>query len=370
MRLCFIFNQAPSYVEAAYRLFDREFDVKWCLGDTGGGIREMDHSLLKDVTTFPIRRGRGGAYTLEGIARVTKDRSIDAYILLGEPKLTCMWRLPYLIRMRNPRAKIFFWTHGWYGKESRSRAFLKKLFFRPADGILLYGSHARDLMLNEGFRADKLHVIHNSLNYPVQSQLRSGIVPSEIYSRHFGNADPVLVMIGRLTIRKNLDMLLKAVAKLKDGGGRYNIVLIGEGEDRAKLEALAKDLGIERQVWFYGACYDEKTNAELVYNADMCVVPGDIGLTAMHAMMFGCPCITHDFFPNHGPEFESIHQDTTGAFYRHGDIDDLARTIETWFASHRGRREEIRQACYREIDHNWTPEFELAVLRRAMCATK
>lgn len=41
---------------------------------------------------------------------------------------------------------------------------------------------------------------------------------------------------------------------------------------------------VDKNVWFYGSCYDEQTNAELIYNADMCVAPGNVGLTAIHAM--------------------------------------------------------------------------------------
>lgn len=366
-KLCFVFNQAPVYVEASYALFDKEFDIKWCFGSTDEGIKGMELSLLKDVSIYETLKGaHGDYYRLKDIHSVASDKSIEAYVLIGAFRLLSMWRLPYLIKLKNPNAKIFFWSHGWYGRETFAKKIIKKMFFAPADGILLYGNHARDLMIKEGFNKEKLFVIHNSLNYPVQIELRKSITLSSIYTEHFGNNHPVLVMIGRLTLRKNLNMLLEAVAKLKAKNELYNIVLIGDGPDRKALESLASELNISNQVWFYGACYDEKTNAELIYNSDMCIVPGDIGLTAMHAMMFGCPCITHDYFPNHGPEFESIHQGVTGSFYKHGDIESLSNAISKWFAEHKDKREEVRQACYDEIDNYWTPEFELSVLKKAL----
>ena len=55
-----------------------------------------------------------------------------------------------------------------------------------------------------------------------------------------------------------------------------------------------------------GECYSEETNAKLIYNADLCVAPGNIGLTAIHVMMFGCPAITHNDFKWQMPEFEAI----------------------------------------------------------------
>lgn len=71
---------------------------------------------------------------------------------------------------------------------------------------------------------------------------------------------------------------------------------------------------VDKNVWFYGSCYDEQTNAELIYNADMCVAPGNVGLTAIHAMTFGCPVITHSDFKWQMPEFEAIHPGKTGDF--------------------------------------------------------
>lgn len=58
------------------------------------------------------------------------------------------------------------------------------------------------------------------------------------------------------------------------------------------------------------------TNAEFIYNADLCVSPGNVGLTAMHSLVFGCPVITHNCFEWQMPEFEAIQPGITGDFLR------------------------------------------------------
>ncbi len=63
------------------------------------------------------------------------------------------------------------------------------------------------------------------------------------------------------------------------------------------------------------------------YNASVCVSPGNIGLTAIHALSFGCPIITHNNFAEQMPEFESIKPSKTGYFYQQGDIADLKDKI-------------------------------------------
>ena len=134
---------------------------------------------------------------------------------------------------------------------------------------------------------------------------------------------------------------------------------------KSDLQALSRELGLENQVWFYGACYDEKVNAELLYNADLCVSPGNVGLTAIHSLMFGCPDLTHDNFKMQMPEFESIVSGKTGDFFEYGNVDSLAQKIGQWFDNSKDR-ELIRKNCFEEIDNSWNPEYQIDVFKRAL----
>ena len=365
-RLCIVMNMAPHYVQESYSLFDSRFDMTWCFGENRSDIREMDHSLLRDVSVFPVRRFHR-FYWLDGVGRVARDRGIPTYVILAELHFLTAWILPRLIRRHNPNARILFWAHGWYGTESRAVAWLKKRLFSRADGILLYGNYARELMIRQGFEASRLHVIHNSLAHSQQVRIRERLKASSLYRDHFGDDHTNVIVVGRLTERKRIPLLFDAICRLRERGTDIHVTLVGDGSERPALEKLAEDLSIGDRVWFYGACYDEETNAELIYNADICVVPGDVGLTAIHVMTFGTPCITHDDFKHQGPEFESVIPGRTGLFFRHGDTGDLADCIETWLSDHPDR-EAVRTACYEEIDGQWTPEFELAVLKAVVDA--
>ena len=183
---------------------------------------------------------------------------------------------------------------------------MKKVYFGLADGTFLYGNYAKELMIKEGFDANKLFVIHNSLNYEQQLEFRNELSPSNIYYEHFGNNHPILLFVGRLTKVKRIDLLFESLSLLKRQNKEFNVVLIGSGSEEVYLKRLSLKLGMADSVWFYGACYDEKTNAELIYNADLCVSPGNVGLTAIHTLMFGTPVVTHNDFTMQMPEFESI----------------------------------------------------------------
>lgn len=366
-KIAMLFPYAPLYREAIYKLMDKELDVDWFFcGDAKRNLKMFDYSLLKNCNlSMREKKIFGSVVYYKGI----KDLNLQQYdiiICAGVIRSLSEWWLLQRWGKCMKKPKIFLWTHGWYGKETGIQKFIKKFFFRKVDGFFLYGDYARKEMLKEGFDAIKLHVIKNSLDYDKQMELRKSIAPSYIYRKRFNNANHIILFIGRLTSVKKLDLLVKAVGKQKTKGENYNIVFIGDGEMREEIATIAKENGLTDNVWFYGACYDERENANLVYNADLCVAPGNIGLTAMHVMMFGCPAISHNNFKWQMPEFESIIPGKTGDFFERDNVDDLARCISNWFASKSECREEVRKACYKEIDEHWNPHYQLSVIKKAL----
>ena len=247
---------------------------------------------------------------------------------------------------------------------NKGKKLMKKVYFGLADGTFLYGNYAKELMIKEGFDANKLFVIHNSLNYEQQLEFRNELSPSNIYYEHFGNNHPILLFVGRLTKVKRIDLLFESLSLLKRQNKEFNVVLIGSGSEEVYLKRLSLKLGMADSVWFYGACYDEKTNAELIYNADLCVSPGNVGLTAIHTLMFGTPVVTHNDFTMQMPEFESIKDQVTGAFFEYNNAQSLAECIDKWFECNSAKRDVVRKECFEEIDNQWNPNFQMNVLKQ------
>ena len=363
--LCLISNGAPHYRLGIFKLIDDAFSCDYIFGDLKD-IRQMETSVLHGhVEHVCHKRFRGGWYWQPGVVKSLWKKPCSVYIHQGEARCLSGWVFLLLARLFFPRKRVFLWSHGWYGKESRLEAFVKRIMFRlPNGGTFVYGHHARNLMVREGLRAEKLFVIHNSLGKVAS---REALHLSDIYRTRFGNNEKVIISIGRLNERKQLPLLIEAVHQLRQEGKYYNLVLVGDGSDRKRLEGLVNQYGLQKQVWFYGACYDEQTNAELIYNADLCVIPGDIGLTAVHCMSYGTPCISHDEYKYQGPEFEAIQKGVTGDFFTWGSVEALRSSILHWFLAHPDR-EAVRKACYAEVDAQWTPQFQINVIKEALKA--
>lgn len=364
MKILYLDNVASHYRKAVFLLMDQVFDIDYLFGASLGDIKQMDTKLLKGhVEKTQTKHLPGGWNWQPGLFKKLFS-NYDRYLLIGESRALATWVFCIMACLIGKRKKIYFWTHGWYGKETELEKRLKKFYFRLAGGgIFLYGNYARELMIKEGFRPEKLYTIHNSLDYERQLELRQQIRPTDVYKTHFNNDNKNIIVIGRLNARKKLDMLLEAVRDLGVNNRFFNVIFVGDGGERQKLEFLTEEYGISDQVWFYGACYDEVVNAELIYNADVCVMPGDIGLTAIHCLSFGTPCITHDDYPHQGPEFEAIQEGKTGSFFHSGDVNSLIDTITRWFNRHEDRNF-IRNVCYNEIDEQWTPQFQVEVLKK------
>lgn len=355
-------NMAPHYRTAMYQLMDRELGCDFCFGDKVGDIKKMDYSLLKGKIielkniTFPH------GYYQKGMMKMLK-ADYDTYIICAEPRCITTWTFLLFRKLFYPNKRVYTWGHGMLGKEGWLKQLAYKSIYGMLTGAFIYNERSTRLMIERGIPSSKLRTIYNSLDYDAQLPIRQVLKPSRLYQDHFGNDNKNIVFIGRLTKVKRFDLLLDAIAELRRKGKVINVTFIGDGTERQSMECRVAELNIKDQVWFYGACYDELQNAELIYNADLCVSPGNIGLTSMHVLMFGCPAITNDDFNHQMPEFEAIQEDITGGFFKAGDSSSLAERINKWFELHKDDREQVRRACYNVIDTKWNPHYQIKVLK-------
>lgn len=360
--ICCIFNFGSHYRSSIYQLMDKDLECDFYFGNKlPGNIKAMDYNSLSGYKkTLKNVWIIGNYYWQRSSVRIIF-KPYKHIIMEGEPYCLSSWFILFLAKLFGK--KTYTWTHGWYGRESYVKRIIKKIFFRMAHHILLYGNYAKELMINEGFKPEKLSCIYNSLDYDNQLAIRKKLKPSAIYSNYFTNENKNLLFVGRLTRSKRLDLLIKALSKLKSQSHNFNLTLIGDGEAKENLVSLVNELGLEKNIWFYGACYDDLKLSGLIYNADICVSPGNIGLTAMHAMVFGTPVITHNDYRYQGPEFEAVNEGITGTFFEYNNSDSLAESIIRWFNKTKDRNV-IRMNCYEIIDARYNPHFQISLLNK------
>lgn len=364
-KICCCLNFAPHYREEIFLRMEKDLDCDFFFGNrTYGTIKKIDYSRFnKKVEELVFTKVFKQFYFLKGQTRLSF-ANYSHYIITGQPFNISAWGLLILNRVRGK--KTFIWNHGWYGNENFLKKTLKKIQLKLATGYFLYGTHAKSLMEKEGFDSRKLHVVYNSLSYEQQLKIRNQLQKTSIYFEHFKNSNPTLLFIGRLTKIKKLHLLLEAMQLANKDGCYVNLVLIGEGTEKQFLEEVVEEFKLKQNTWFYGSCYKEEQIGELIYNADVCVSPGNIGLTAIHSLMYGTPAITHSNFTNQMPEFEAIEDNITGYFFKENDPVDLKLAIVKWLEKHPKKEEGLIKACYNKIDVNYNPNYQIKILKKVL----
>jgi glycosyltransferase involved in cell wall biosynthesis len=276
----------------------------------------------------------------------------DAYILVGDAHYLSSWVGALLLKLR--RRRVVFWSHGWTRTDRGLKHLARRLFYRLADGLLLYGDRARSIGMQCGFAAERLYVMYNSLDLDYQRKCRADVSEAEIAAlRHslFGSSSiPVVIATARLTEKKRFDMLIRALSIVNRTRRRVDLLVVGDGPARSSLQTLARSERVN--VVFAGACYDEPTLARYFACATVTASPGDVGLTCMHSLGYGVPVVTHSDPGRQMPEFEAIIPGVTGDLFEPGDVEDLARKLDQWTQSP-STPESVRTACLARIESRY-----------------
>lgn len=370
--ICFVANQGQHYRFPIFKRMDEELDCDFYLGDRlDTPIKPFDYTKLKGYKKTLKNHYLGNFYWQSGVVGLVW-KGYDTYIFTGEPFCLSTWLFMLLSKFR--RMQTIAWTHGWYGREGRIKTWVKKAYFALFSDIWVYGEYAIELMKREKIPARKMRCIANSLDSQKNLEIRRGLLLQDCqtntrispYEKHFGNNLPVVIYCGRIQRVKKLDLLIDSVAMLQEEGKAVNLMVIGSDVDGVELAGYAEKKGVQEHVWLYGPCYDDELLGSFFYNAHVCVSPGNIGLTVIHALSFGCPTISHGNFAHQGPEFEAIVPDVTGDFFKEDDVNDLKAKISKWTAMAPEHREKVRKAAFAEIDRKWNVDYQMGIIKQTI----
>lgn len=108
-----------------------------------------------------------------------------------------------------------------------------------------------------------------------------------------GFEGPLCLSVGRLAPEKNLAFLLAALARLRRTLPAVRLLLVGDGDDRARLERLAQKIGLAEAVRFVGAVAHDAVGGYYLA-ADLFLFPSTSetqGLVALEALAAGLPVV-------------------------------------------------------------------------------
>jgi len=158
---------------------------------------------------------------------------------------------------------------------------------------------------------------------------------------------------------------LSDVVQLHRSGVAVNLLLIGGGPLEQSLRDRVPD-DLQQHVKFFGPCHDENQLAELIFAATVCVSPGNVGLTAIHALTYGTPVVTHENAEQQMPEFEAIEAGVSGSFFTQNDVQALAAAMRPWLDNDRQQRDRTRANCQQIVDQHYNPTNQMRIIEQAL----
>ena len=286
----------------------------------------------------------------------------DYLLLLGEMNIISSWISIFIAKLRGK--KVYMWSHGVYGNENVFKKFFRLLFLRQADLIFLYENRSKLLLKQNGFSEDSLEVVYNSLDYDLHNKIYlqlKNTKRSDIITFFSDNSLPVIIFIGRLTTNKKINLLIDALKNINNQKTSYNLLIVGEGEKLDFLKNAYQNPINDGWLYFYGSSYESSITSQLIYHSDLCVSPGNIGLTAIHSLSFGTPVASHNNFINQMPEVEAIIDGENGFLFQENDTIDMANKIVLWFSNNPKVNKEIVRKI---ITEKYNPDNQLSIFKK------
>jgi glycosyltransferase involved in cell wall biosynthesis len=154
-----------------------------------------------------------------------------------------------------------------------------------------------------------------------------------------------LVCVGRLEPVKGVDLLIDAVRRLIDQGGTYELNIVGDGSDRARLERLARQMGVASSVNFLGRLSPSEVIDVLAQSQVFLSGSHHEGfsLAMLEGLSLGLPAVVTDV----GSAREVIREGETGYIVSRRDPDLFANRIRAAAAGVSRMRAECEKTAAR-----------------------
>ncbi len=152
---------------------------------------------------------------------------------------------------------------------------------------------ARVSVERDGLALKKLSVIPNGID--VERFMKPDSADDKLYAlrREIGVPEKakIVIMVARLHPLKNHEMLIQAMAEIKDQNDNVHVILAGDGEMRDQLVRLTQSLGLGSIVHFLGYKQDVRTHLWLSDVFVLCSKTEGMPLSLLEAMAARVPLI-------------------------------------------------------------------------------
>jgi glycosyltransferase involved in cell wall biosynthesis len=299
---------------------------------------ETHHALLP----VDVRRRASDVWRL---SRFVRERRPDVVSL----HTGCQWlRLKDILSVVLAPAPCVVTVHGGEPFESKVQEQRTRRASRLTRRIVVHGSSVQRSLVAAGIDAGAIELVKCGVPEPAARPTR------EAARARLGIESGAFVIgtLGRLIPRKRVADVLAAFARLTDDGGRTQLLVGGDGPERAALERTLSGPHAEA-TRFLGALSDP---SDLYAASDVFALPARheaFGLVYLEAAQHGVPSIG----ASEDGHADAIEHEVTGLLVRPGAVDELARALERLRAD-----EALRTRLGRAAEQRVREEFSVTAM--------
>ncbi|MFB3814968.1 MAG: glycosyltransferase family 4 protein [Terriglobales bacterium] len=209
--------------------------------------------------------------------------------------------------------KVGFWGLGENKQADRTELseWLKRRLLKRPDWWFAYTAGTAEYLVAHGVPRHKITAVQNSVDTSGFRRQLEAIGEAELFEarQRLGISDGarVGVFCGMLDRVKGLRLLLDSALRIREAAPNFHLLIAGGGQDRPLAENAAATYP---WIHYLGPAFGaEKAMAFRL--ADVCLMPGRVGLAVLDAFAAGLPLITVDI-PIHGPEMEYLEDGKNG----------------------------------------------------------
>lgn len=301
------------YIEA----LQREHDVY--LMATAGEAIDFPIPFAKKMFSFSNLRA------LFAVRKILKRESFDRVIV--HTSLAAFLIRAAMFGLRN-RPYVLNVVHGYLfslpmtGMRARFLLLCEKLLRSKTDAIAVM--NAEDARIAEQYGLCRGQVLFfRGMGLPPCSAPERN---SELRRRFLQGEDEILCcFVGELSVRKNQRFLIEAVRRLRDRGYPVRLLLLGEGSERATLEACIAENRLEGAVFLPG----DRSPILPYLAATDCYVSASLSeglpFNVMEAMACGLPMVLSAVKGQ-----TDLMREREDVLYPSGDVEAFCRCFEVW----------------------------------------
>lgn len=331
-------------------LQERGFEIHYA-SNFDNPVYEWNRQVLEEkgiiFHSIPIQKSpvhiRHNFKALRDLCHILRSQNIDA-IHCHNPMGGVLGRLATLVCGKR-KHYVIYTAHGFHFYSGAALA--NWLCFFPVEYLLAKATDCLITINREDYlRASKFRTLRGKtvLQIPgvginIQKFAEAEGTKATI-REELGVPDNVfyLLSVGELNHNKNHEVVIRAVAQMQDRQIYYGIC--GRGYHEAYLKNLAKKLGVENRILFWGF---RKDIPRMLKAADCFVFPSlreGLGIAAIEAMAAGLPMITSDCRGTR----EYMEEGVTGFICFHDAWEEYAEAISRMIR-HEAQRQEMAKAC-------------------------